>query len=459
VSSDSPETMMPSEAYDIQAILEEASQSLASLLDLDEIIRCLLDLSQQAMPVRSGTILLINHDDTLYHPCASFGEGALPSLPIHHPLVMAVLEDPEIHARTVLPIKRAHRICETLAEIDAELLIPLSFNRRVHGLLVLGAKCSGEAYTDCDLGLLKTLASQSAIAIENANAYRTIQRLNHELEAEVKSRTSELYSAYRNLQDTQAQLVHSEKMSSLGRLVAGVAHELNNPITFVYSGVGILQGHIAQIRRLLAAYDAEAPPEAIAALKAEIGHEKLFRELDFLIHAFQEGATRVKDIVQNLRNFSRADEYAMRQVNLHEGLRSTVALVNANFKHRVAIHLELGDVPEILGSAGHLNQVFMNLLVNACQSIEGHGDVWVSLYEAPEGGVVEIRDNGCGISPEVREKIFEPFFTTKPLGEGTGLGLSICHGIIEKHEGRIEVESAPGAGTTFRIVFPLVRGA
>lgn len=274
---------------------------------------------------------------------------------------------------------------------------------------------------------------------------------------------SKLQSAYKKLKNTQAQLIHSEKMASLGQLVAGVAHELNNPINFIYSNMDHLQEYIAKIKGVLAAYSqvsSSNPPlcgelEAARAMEREVELEFILEDLDKLIKAFNDGAERTKRIVLNLKSFSRVDEGAFGEVDIHECIENTLSLLTHLYRHRIEIHRSYGNLPWIQGYAGHLNQVFMNLLSNAGQAIDGPGEVWITTMRQGEKVTVSIRDSGRGIPKKDLNRVFDPFFTTKGVGEGTGLGLSITYSIIEKHRGRIWVESQVGVGTTFTIELPI----
>jgi len=233
------------------------------------------------------------------------------------------------------------------------------------------------------------------------------------------------------------QLVQSEKMASLGRLVAGVAHEINNPVSFIASSVAPLK------RRLERA--AQAAPADVA---------KLLAEAEEIVGVMARGAERTTAIVKDLRSFSRLGEAARKPVDLHEGLDMSLRLIEARWRDRITIHRDYGTLPAVECDAGQLNQVFVNLLANACDAIRDRGNIWVTTRAEGDTVSVTIRDDGAGMPPEVMSRVFEPFFTTKDVGSGTGLGLAISHGVVTDHGGRIEVESTPAAGATFRIVLP-----
>jgi signal transduction histidine kinase len=317
--------------------------------------------------------------------------------------------------------------------LDVHLLVPILFGVDLLGVIAVGPKLSGERLGPDDRQLLRTLANQSAIAIENAQAFDEIAKLNESLEARVDERT-------RELRDTQAQLMQSEKMRSLGQLVAGVAHELNNPIGFVHANIQLIEEQVARIR------DPNAAPADV---------ERAREALAKLIARSKEGTDRVRRIVQDLRTFSRMDQAELQEADLHEELDRTIALMEPRCKDCVRIERDYGQLPRVRCYPGQLNQVFLNLLMNACDAIGKSGTIRITTRALPSGVRIEVHDDGAGIPPEIQGRIFDPFFTTKPVGKGTGLGLSLSHGIVARHGGRISVQSEPGHGTTFTIDLPL----
>jgi two-component system NtrC family sensor kinase len=260
------------------------------------------------------------------------------------------------------------------------------------------------------------------------------------------------------LKRTQTQLIHQEKMSSLGRLVAGIAHELNNPINFVYGNVDFLGRYMEDVLELVRAYDAGASKQEIDAVKTRIEFEFLVEDSRKLIRSIRAGAERTAGIVRDLKAFSRPVAGQMQDADVVTGIESTLNLLAPLLKGRITVHRDYADPhPQVTCHPGHINQVFMNILTNAAQAIEGEGAIFVSVKPAAEEKVVKIavRDTGCGIAPDVIEKIFDPFFTTKDVGEGTGLGLAISETIVRAHAGAIGVTSpGPGSGSTFTITLP-----
>ena len=252
-----------------------------------------------------------------------------------------------------------------------------------------------------------------------------------------------------DLKDTQSQLVRSEKMAALGNLMAGIAHEINTPVGAVHSMHDTLMRAIAKLKSTI---EEEFPDD----VQKSRGLQMALKIIEDCNRVIENGTQRVTTIVRSLRNFARMDEAALKQVDLHEGLEDTLMLVYHDIKNRIEVNKNYGDLPRICCFPSRLNQVFLNILTNAQQAIEGQGKITISTCCEGEEVRVGIADTGGGIPAEDLEKIFVPGFTTKEVGRGTGLGLSICHQIMEEHHGRIEVESVLGEGTTFTVVLPLV---
>ncbi|MCW3461852.1 sensor histidine kinase [Chitinophaga nivalis] len=318
----------------------------------------------------------------------------------------------------------------------------------------------------------KEHSQQLALTISLENE-RLVREQNIILESKVKDRTEdlqatnlELNNALNDLKDTQTRLVEKEKMASLGQLTAGIAHEINNPINFVTSNIKPLKMDIADLSELLNRYDELATstdiPKSLAgieAFKKEIDIDYIHEEISSLIKGIEDGATRTAEIVKGLRTFSRLDESEVKSIDIHEGLDSTLVLLRNAIPPYVNIVRDYSSLPKIECYAGKMNQVFMNIFSNALNAIISkptHHDEFISIHTRQENDniVITIKDTGIGMSQAVKEKIFDPFFTTKDVGEGTGLGLSIVFSIIEKHKGKIIVNSAPGEGAEFIIYLP-----
>ncbi|HEY0760760.1 MAG TPA: ATP-binding protein [Pyrinomonadaceae bacterium] len=305
----------------------------------------------------------------------------------------------------------------------------------------------------CELDVL-------GFSVERALERRDLMLTARSYRADLERQNLELAARKAQLERLQAQIVHSEKMAGLGQLAAGVAHELNNPAGFIYGNMDLIRGYLGRLELVLSIYERVKLPTAeadeLALTKKEIGYESLLPDLRSMIADCVEGAERIRDVVKNLRLFSRLDDGEVKRIDLHENIDSTIRLLSGYYgSGRVRLVREYGELPLVNCYAGQLNQVWTNLLVNAAQATRNGGEVKISSRVEDESAVITISDTGCGIDPEHLRRIFDPFFTTKPVGEGTGLGLSISYGIIEKHGGTIEAESVTGAGTTFRVSIPI----
>jgi signal transduction histidine kinase len=267
----------------------------------------------------------------------------------------------------------------------------------------------------------------------------------------------------KRLEEAQSQLLQAAKMASIGQLAAGVAHEINNPIGFVSSNVFTLESYLTQLFTLLDTYEQAMSHVsaqdinfiAVATVKEKIDFSFLKEDVFSLINESRGGLDRVKKIVQDLKDFSHIDQADWQLADLISGLESTLRVVWNEVKYKAEVRKEFAELPEIECLPGQINQVFMNLLVNAAQAIAEHGTITLRAGQDRDNVWVEVADTGQGIPAENLQHIFDPFFTTKPVGKGTGLGLSLSYGIIKKHHGRIEVTSRVGEGSNFRVWLPL----
>ena len=266
------------------------------------------------------------------------------------------------------------------------------------------------------------------------------------------------------LSDAQSKLIQSEKLASIGQLAAGVAHEINNPIGFIFSNFGTLEQYLEDLFQMLDAYEqAEASVSdgaalaRIRSLKADLDIDYLKEDIPNLMRESRDGIQRVRKIVQDLKDFSRVDaRQEWESVDLHAGIDSTLNIVNNEIKYKAEVVKHYGALPEVQCLPSELNQVFMNLLVNAAHAITAErGTITISTGVDGPNVWVEVADTGAGIAQENLKRIFDPFFTTKPVGKGTGLGLSLSYGIVQKHSGRMEVHSELGVGTRFRVTLPI----
>lgn len=303
------------------------------------------------------------------------------------------------------------------------------------------------------IGAVETLQDVTARHL----AEQALRDHQAKLEEQVIERSSQLEQA-------NEQLMQSEKLASIGQLAAGVAHEINNPIGYVHSNIGTLQNYIDDLFGMLDLYQQAEPlissAEQLAAIKnmrQQVDLDFLKEDIPMLMHESRDGITRVKKIVQDLKDFSHVDSTLEWQwADLHHGIDSTLNVVNNEIKYKADVVKEYGELPDIECLPSQLNQVFMNLMVNAAHAMgDERGRITVRTGCAGDSVWLEFADNGSGIPEAIQAKIFDPFFTTKPVGKGTGLGLSLSYGIIQKHGGTIEVNSKQGEGTVFRIVLPI----
>lgn len=294
------------------------------------------------------------------------------------------------------------------------------------------------------------------------NMASQLNELYESLEAKVEERTKELEEANIKLKETQTMMVHSEKMRSLGELVAGIAHEINNPINFIYGNIMILDNYQKDMLTLIDKYTAvEKQIEQMALkdindFKQKIDIEFLKDDIGDLIKSCIEGVERTKNIILDLKNFSRMDEMVFSQCDIPKEIDTTLNILSNKIKNRVTVHKTYEEnIPKIEAYGGQINQVFMNILDNAQSAIKGVGDIYITAKQVGDMVQVEFEDTGCGIKKENINKIFEPFFTTKPVGQGTGLGMSITYKVIEAHKGKISVESEVDKGTKITIMLPI----
>ncbi|MBK9443058.1 MAG: bacteriohemerythrin [Comamonadaceae bacterium] len=311
------------------------------------------------------------------------------------------------------------------------------------------------------LGDLYVVLGEHNKTLQQANA--KLQQARDQLEMRVQERTNELSGALEQMKLTQSQLLQSEKMAAVGQLAAGVAHEINNPIGFVNSNLGSLKHYVAQLLNVISAYEAmETESSPLAERQQHLAQARAVADLDYmkadvvnLLNESVDGLERVKKIVQDLKDFSRVDQAEWQDADLNAGLESTLNVIAHELKYRANVVKHFAPLPLLRCLPSQLNQVFMNLLLNAAQALEGPGEINITTGFSEDTVWIEIRDNGKGIPTDLQKRIFEPFFTTKPVGKGTGLGLAIAFDIVQKkHGGRIEVDSAPGQGSTFRINLP-----
>jgi signal transduction histidine kinase len=432
-----------------RGVLQEFSDRLILIRDNRELAEQLVRVTFRNIPVQFCSFMEVQSGRA--RPVAS--AGATDEQP--EPFNLTEEQQASLVGRQSLPAQEIAGGFPELARSGVRWLIPIARPQRLLALLLLGPPREGSDLLPEDVSLLSILANQAALAIENNRYIEETKRLTRKVTAaeireqyvrELEEKNTTLEKLYRELQETQAQLVHSEKLSSLGQLVAGIAHELNNPIAYIYANMQELQRYLALLT---------APREPGRTPSQDTRELEFVQEdLQSLLAESLEGSRRVKRIVEALRNFSRLDEAEFKRADLHEGIESTLMLLRKEFADRIRVERDFGAIPPIDCLPGHLNQVFMNLLLNAAQAITGPGTIRITTRRENGRVRIEICDDGPGIPPEALDKIFDPFYTTKEVGEGTGLGLSISYGIIRRHGGTITVESEVGR-TCFTIRLPI----
>ncbi|MBN4006249.1 ATP-binding sensor histidine kinase [Nostoc sp. LPT] len=483
-----------SEALDLATILK-ASQSLSSEIELEKLLSILLEIILKNAGADKCALLMPSCDDRwvieafsqLEHPTIVLrsrnGADALSLSFEDHQTVPVTLINRVKNTLTLAVIDNA--LIEPTLAADPYILrhspksiicAPILNQSKLIGILYLENNLTVGAFTSDRLQVLKLLTSQAAISLENAQLYRQLEEYSHTLERKVEERTQEitqkatqLESTLEKLYSTQAQLIQSEKMSGLGQLVAGIAHEINNPINFIYGNLEPASEYVASLIELNNLYQQLYPqplPE-IAEKMAEMELEFLVNDLQKLLSSMRVGADRICQIVLSLRKFSRLDESEIKPVDIHSGIDSTLLILQHRLQNNskdteIAVIQKYGQLPLVNCYVSALNQVFMNIINNAIDALKtsdkNRQPTIVIKTELKESNkiLISIADNGIGMSKSVQNKIFNPFFTTKSVGSGTGLGLSTSYSIVvEKHGGQLSCISTPGEGTEFFIEIPV----
>lgn len=339
--------------------------------------------------------------------------------------------------------------------VQSLLCTPILHQGKLQGVLYLEHLEVAGAFTQERVQVLKLLSGQIAVSVENARLYENLEEM-------VELRTRELSETLAELKTTQQQLVQSAKMASLGQLTAGMAHEINNPINYVLSGADSLEEDLKEIFELVRAYQGLSPEntdaefERVKSLERQIDPESIQEEVFLLTAGIKGGAERTMRIIGDLRTFSRLDEdNYLKETDIHQNLDAVLGLVHKQSSKLLEIERKFGDLPLIQAYPGQLNQVFVNILNNALEAVPPSGKILIETRPSGNKVLISISDNGPGIPKDILPRIFDPFFTTKPVGKGTGLGLSTAYSIIEMHQGKLSVESEPGAGATFTIILPV----
>ncbi|MBD2166854.1 AAA family ATPase [Calothrix membranacea FACHB-236] len=470
-------------ALDFAAVLK-ASQSLSSTIHFDELLRQLTQIILQNSGGDRCALILPNSDGNWYLQAIATPETTeLCSQPLEGnrnipvKLIQYVKNTQEVvvieQQKTDLPV-----IDEYLTQQQPQniLCLPILHQGNLIGILYLHNCATSGVFTSDRILILDFLCTQAAISLENARLYQQIANYSQNLETEVEQKTQalnqkaqDLEDTLQHLQKTHAQLIHSEKMSSLGQLVAGIAHEINNPISFIKCNIDHLETYLADLMSLITLYQQEytQPSAKIQAKHDEIDIDFIYKDVIDILQSMESGSDRISQIVLSLRNFSRLDESPIKAVDLHSGIESTILILQNRlqaYKHQPEIQLikEYSNLPPVTCYPGQLNQVFLHILNNAIDAVREAGKNIEQPQIRIRTEVVEneqikiaIANTSSFIPLHIQQRIFEPFFTTKPIGRGTGLGLFVSYSIIKKHGGNITVNSLPQQETEFVISIPI----
>lgn len=484
-----------SDSLDFSTILK-ASQALSSEIQLEQLISTLVKIVMENTGADKCALILLKGESLVIEALSSLREEITNNQEIFQrsiPLESS-LDVPISIVNYVYQVQETLVINDAIAKNNLAsdtyvqrqkpkslLCTPIINQGKFIGILYLENHLTKGVFTSDRLQVIKLLTAQAAISLENAQLYSQLEDYSYTLEQKVEKRTqalkekaTQLESTLQKLYATQAQLIQTEKMSSLGQLVAGIAHEINNPVSFIHGNLIHTNEYITSLIELMCLYTEFYPqpqPEIQAKIE-EIDLEFIIDDLPKMLESMQTGTCRIRQIVQSLRNFSRLDESEIKPVDLHSGIDSTLLILQHRLKGNgdspeIQVIKDYGQLPLVNCYASALNQVFMNLLSNGIDALRQAQDhetrlkkkLMLSIQTSVQDSqtvVLQIADNGLGIDPSVVNKIFEPFFTTKPVGKGTGLGLSISYSIIvEKHGGILSVNSTPGEGTEFLIKLPM----
>jgi len=365
------------------------------------------------------------------------------------------LDSLQVKANLIVPIVTSRSEEDSLATAGSS---NLKFPGKLWGLLIAHECGDTRNWQRQEMELLSQLADQMAIAIQQAELYSKVR------EAAVKSQaqTQQLQAAFQELRSTQQQLIQSEKMSGLGQMVAGIAHEINNANNFIHANLFHAQEYFQVLNEALELAGNACPEaaEAIVRINEELELDYIREDFGKLVNSMREGSGRIRSIVMTLRSFSRLDHAELKPVDLNEGLESSFMMLQNKLKTNIKIDKQYGSLPPVKCHASQINQVFYNLIDNALDALQSAlkpGELTIRSWQSePDWVTISVRDTGSGIPPEIQDKIFDPFFTTKPVGKGTGLGLSVCYQVIvQAHGGKLSCVSQVGEGTEFIVELPL----
>ncbi|GAB4290573.1 MAG: AAA family ATPase [Oscillatoriaceae cyanobacterium] len=494
---------------DLSAVLK-ASRAISSEIVMDKLLDNLMKILIENAGARKGFLLLVRDGKLTISATASVDTPDSKTKVSHEPETIppdptqkiarkdAAPKDVNLpltainyveRTRTDLVLSDAAREGRFTADpyiaennIKSLLCTPIINGGQLIGILYLENSLTTGAFTPDRLEMLRVLSSQAAISLENALLYASLEQKVAERTRELNEKNERLQKTLLDLQRAQAQLIQTEKMSSLGQMVAGVAHEINNPVNFIYGNVAHARDYVEDLLTLLSLYRQEYPeptPDIQQALE-DTDLDFIADDLEKLLVSMKRGAERIRNIIISLRNFSRLDEAEMKSVDLHEGIDSTLLILQHKFKAEnsrngvpgnpaIMVVKQYGQLPKVTCYASAINQVFMSIITNAIDAFRSNENYSIMATDdiepqitirtdmvSPVAVRIRIADNGPGMTEDVLQKIFDPFFTTKPVGSGVGLGLSVSYSIVvDRHGGQLTCTSTPGVGTEFAIELPL----
>jgi two-component system, NtrC family, sensor kinase len=455
-----------------QTVLNQLSNQIRHSLDLDTVIATTLESTRELLDI--DNCIFAWYDSTLDDPMWVLVEESRRTQEIgsalgSHPAAFVGVSEAMLWEQDILQVadtslypESIHREFLEKIHCTAEVVLPIRTRSNRVGVMICLEHHRVRHWTEGEIELIKAVADQLAIAMGQAELY-----------AESRDKSQELQQTLQELQRTQAQMVQSEKMSSLGQLVAGIAHEINNPVNFIHGNVSHVSEYAQDLLDLILLYQQTYPqaPAAIATQIDALDLPFLCEDLPKLLNSMKMGTERIREIVKSLRLFSRLDEAEVKQVDIHDGIDSTLMILQSRLKAKpdrpeIQVIKRYGNLPAVECFAGQLNQVFMNILTNAIDALE---EAWMRLLKNPliptitittecqdDRAIIRLADNGTGIPKAIQAQIFDPFFTTKAVGQGTGMGMSISYQIItDKHGGQLTCNSTPGQGSEFVIQIPL----
>lgn len=472
-------------------VLYDLSDKLTEVSGFSQMAFLILDSLDKLAPYKTAAIVLFGKDEIagVLQATRTLSEEEMASIKAAlneklHDLTNSTLDLENLH----LEVRVSEKAHESVPPLDPDngIVIPLNKSKDVIGFLwILGEtddnfgpddkttlELLSERLTKNTSRLCEERMRQESAKQVLLSANRLLDAQNDELKKmnrELASANKELEEANREIKTAHAKLLQQEKMASIGMLAAGVAHEINNPIGYIHSNMGTLVKYVDKVSQMFKAYEevldeipvsdehCRAAREELKRKAEELRIHYVIEDLANLARESSEGTIRVKKIVADLKNFSHADDNKETEADINELLETTLNIVWNELKYKTEVVKNYGNLPLIRCYPMQLNQVFMNLLINAAQAIEEQGKVTITTKVDGENVTVTIADNGSGISEENIKKIFDPFFTTKPLGKGTGLGLSVVYDIIQRHRGKIDIKSEVGVGTEFTLSIPIAR--